>query len=82
MTVDEYIEFYRKNGYIREMRKYVGHAPVMSCACGVIVESSDGEILLQKRRDNGHWAIIGGAMEMGETGLSNIQTETYVLDRG
>ena len=67
MTIDEYIEYYKKNGYIKEMRKYVGHAPIMSCACGVIIENNNGEILLQKRRDNGRWAIIGGAMEMGET---------------
>ena len=50
-----------------EMRKYVGHAPIMSCSCGVIIENAAGEILLQKRRDNGCWALIGGAMEMGET---------------
>ena len=67
MTVDEYIDYYKKNGYIKEMRKFVGHAPIMSCACGVIIENNDGEILLQKRRDNGRWAIIGGSMEMGET---------------
>ena len=67
MTIDEYIDYYKKNGYIKEMRKFVGHAPIMSCACGVIIENNDGEILLQKRRDNGRWAIIGGSMEMGET---------------
>ena len=67
MTIDEYIEFYKKNGYIKEMRKYVGHAPIMACACGVIIENDAGEILLQKRKDNGRWAIVGGCMEMGET---------------
>ena len=66
-TIEDYIELYKNNGYINEMRKYVGHAPIMSCACGVIIENAKGEILLQKRRDNGCWAIIGGAMEMGET---------------
>lgn len=67
MTIDEYIEYYREKGYIKAMREHVGHAPIMSCACGVIIENSNGEILLQKRRDNGRWAIIGGSMEMGET---------------
>jgi len=76
MTIDEYIEFYRKNGYIKEMRKYVGHAPVMTCACGVIIENSEGEILLQKRRDNGRWAIIGGSMEMGESFEETVKRET------
>ncbi len=76
MTIDEYIEFYRKNGYIKEMRKHVGHAPVMTCACGVIIENSEGEILLQKRRDNGRWAIIGGSMEMGESFEETVKRET------
>ena len=76
MTIDEYIEYYRKNGYIKEMRKYVGHAPIMSCACGVIIENADGEILLQKRQDNGRWAIIGGSMEMGESFEDAVRRET------
>ena len=76
MTIDEYIEYYRKNGYINVMRKHVGHAPVMSCACGVIIENSDGEILLQKRQDNGRWAIIGGSMEMGESFEETVRRET------
>ena len=86
MTIDEYIEYYRKNGYIKEMRKYVGHAPIMSCACGVIIENADGEILLQKRQDNGRWAIIGGSMEMGESfeesGLSLGKLELFKLLSG
>jgi 8-oxo-dGTP pyrophosphatase MutT (NUDIX family) len=75
-TIEDYIELYKNNGYINEMRKYVGHAPIMSCACGVIIENAKGEILLQKRRDNGCWAIIGGAMEMGETFEETIRRES------
>ncbi|WP_022761080.1 NUDIX hydrolase [Butyrivibrio sp. AD3002] len=75
MNIDDYIELYKKDGYIKEMRKHVGHAPVMTCACGVIIENDEGEILLQKRQDNGCWAIIGGAMEMGETFEETIRRE-------
>ena len=67
LSITDYIKLYKEHGYIMEMRKYVGHAPIMSCSCGVIIENAAGEILLQKRRDNGCWALIGGAMEMGET---------------
>ncbi len=76
MQIDDYIELYKKGGYIREMRKHVGHAPVMTCACGVIIENDKGEILLQKRKDNGCWAIIGGSMEMGETFEETVRRET------
>ena len=27
-TIEDYIELYKNNGYINEMRKYVGHAPI------------------------------------------------------
>lgn len=42
------------------MRKDVGHAPLMVISCGVIIENDKGEILLQKRRDNGTRALLGG----------------------
>ena len=76
MRIDDYIELYKNGGYIKEMRKHVGHAPIMTCSCGVIIENDNGEILLQKRQDNGCWAIIGGAMEMGETFEEAVKRET------
>ena len=76
VSYDDYIELYKNGGYIKEMRKHVGHAPILTCACGVIIENEDGEILLQKRQDNGCWAIIGGSMEMGETFEETVRRET------
>ena len=76
MQIDDYMERYKNGGYIKEMRKHVGHAPIMTCACGVIIENEKGEILLQQRRDNGCWAIIGGSMEMGETFEEAVRRET------
>ncbi len=67
---------YRKN-YIKEMRKDVGHAPLMVTGCGVIIENDKGEILLQKRRDNGCWAILGGSMEIGEKFIEVVKREVY-----
>ena len=70
------IEKYRGN-YIREMRKDVGHAPLMVTACGVIIENDRGEILLQKRRNNGRWGILGGSMELGEKFTEAARREVY-----
>lgn len=67
---------YRKN-YIKEMRKDVGHAPLMVIGCGVIIENDKGEILLQKRRDNGCWALLGGSMEIGEKFIEAAKREVY-----
>lgn len=67
---------YRGN-YIAEMRKIVGHAPLRIIGCGVIIENDKGEILLQKRRDNGLWAIIGGSMESGKKFIETVKREAF-----
>ena len=66
-----------RNDYIKEMRKDVGHAPLMVTSCGVIIENDKGEILLQKRRDNGCWALLGGSMEIGEKFVDVAKREVY-----
>lgn len=53
--------------YIAEMRKKVGKELVMTVGCGVLIENSDGKVLLQKRSDTGEWCVPGGALEPGET---------------
>jgi 8-oxo-dGTP pyrophosphatase MutT (NUDIX family) len=63
--INDILKPYKEN-YIREMRRNIGHAPLMTTACGVIIENSKGEILLQQRKDNEKWGIPGGAMEIGE----------------
>ena len=66
-----------KGNYIKEMRKFVGHAPLMSTACGVIIENAEGEILLQQRTDNGKWGLPGGAMEIGESYIDTAKREVF-----
>lgn len=52
--------------YIMDMRKLVGHIPIMQCGASVIVVNEDGELLLQRRSDNGEWAYAGGSVELYE----------------
>ncbi len=52
--------------YIMWLRSFVGHAPILQCGAGVIVENSLGQILLIKRTDNSCWGYAGGAVEPGE----------------
>ncbi|GHU39493.1 ADP-ribose pyrophosphatase [Clostridia bacterium] len=52
--------------YIKTLRKSVGHAPIILCGASVILVNADGEILLQKRQDNGCWCFHGGAVELDE----------------
>lgn len=55
------------SNYIMDLRKYVGHAPLLQCAGSVIVENEKGEILLGRRTDNHLWGYAGGSVELEET---------------
>lgn len=52
--------------YIKTIRSKVGHMPILSVACGVIIENEKEEILLQERSDTLDFGIPGGGMELGE----------------
>ena len=52
--------------YIMEMRRFVGHRPILQCGASVILMNDKNEILLQKRRDNGLWGYHGGSVELDE----------------
>ena len=54
-------------GYIAELRKHIGHQPILMPAGCVMVLNEKKQLLLQKRADNGCWAYPGGAVELGES---------------
>ncbi len=53
--------------YILELRQYVGHRPLIQCGASVILVNDKGEILLQRRADDGSWAYHGDSVEPGES---------------
>ena len=68
--------------YISELRKLVGHMPIMATAASCILFDKDKGILLEKRTDNGQWCIPGGAIELGEEPEVLIyQTRNSLRDR-
>lgn len=54
-------------GYIKDMRKFVGHAPIMAVAAMGILYNEKTGLLLERRTDTGEWCTPGGAIELGET---------------
>lgn len=52
--------------YIKEIRKYIGHSPMLSAGATIVV-LKDNKILLNLRSDTNTWGIPGGAIELGET---------------
>jgi mutator protein MutT len=66
--------------YMRMLRQYVGTSPIILAGSAVIILNDKGEILLQKRVDDGLWGIPGGGMELGdsfeETAIKEVKEET------
>ena len=52
--------------YIKEIRKYIGNAPMLSAGATVVV-LKDNKILLNLRSDTNTWGIPGGSLELRET---------------
>lgn len=53
-------------GYILDLRKLVGHRPLIQVGAGIIVEDPMGRVLLQLRSDNHCWGYCGGSIEVDE----------------
>lgn len=53
--------------YIKELRKYVGHAPILTAGVGLLVFNNENKILMQLRTDYNQWGFPGGSMELGES---------------
>ena len=53
-------------GYILDLRKLVGHRPLIQVGAGIIVEDPMGRVLLQLRSDNHCWGYCGGSIEIDE----------------
>ena len=55
-------------GYIEDLRKVVGHRPLIFVGSVVVVVDEQGRLLLQQRKfPEGAWGIPGGLMELGES---------------
>lgn len=53
--------------YVQELRAIVGHRPLILVGAGVLIVNEQGDLLLQRRTDNGLWGIPGGSLEINET---------------
>lgn len=53
--------------YVQELRSLVGHRPLMIPGAAVLIVDEQNRLLLQHRKDNQQWGLIGGSMEIGES---------------
>ncbi|QTD42564.1 NUDIX hydrolase [Sporosarcina sp. Te-1] len=55
-------------GYIEEIRKLVGHRPMIFVGSVLVAIDGQGRILMQQRKfPEGVWGLPGGLMELGES---------------
>ncbi len=63
--------------YIMDLRKIVGHRPLLQVGASVIVVDPQGRILLQLRSDNHCWGYAGGSVELDEVVEDAAKRELY-----
>jgi 8-oxo-dGTP pyrophosphatase MutT (NUDIX family) len=54
-------------GYFKDLRRLVGHSPLLMVGAAVLIVDDLGRVLLLERSDNGCWGPPGGALEPGES---------------
>ena len=68
--------------YIMDLRKIVGHRPLLQVGASVIVEDETGRVLLQKRSDNNCWGDAAKRELLEETGLTANSLELFGVFSG
>ena len=65
-----------------ELRKYIGHDPLIGVGATTLVFNGKQELLLNLRADTNTWGIPGGAMELyesiEETAIRELKEETGI----
>ncbi len=63
--------------YLRDLRAKVGHDILMMPAATAVIFDDSGQILLQRRSDNGLWCLPGGGIEPDEEPADALVREVY-----
>jgi 8-oxo-dGTP pyrophosphatase MutT (NUDIX family) len=63
--------------YMRALREKLGAQLVLMPGVTAIVRDAGGNVLLQRRRDDGRWGLPGGAIEPGEAPAQALVREVF-----
>ncbi len=68
--------------YIMNLRKHIGHEPLIDLGATTLVFNKQNELLLNLRSDTNTWGIPGGSMELyetiEETAIRELKEETNI----
>ncbi|PWF99697.1 phosphohydrolase [Levilactobacillus bambusae] len=62
-------------GYILDLRKKVGHDPLLSLGAATLIFNAHHDLLLVHRTDNQLWGLPAGSTELGEDLVSTAKRE-------
>jgi len=62
--------------HIQELRKLIGHRPILMVGAGILIQDAEQRLLMLKRSDNHFWGLPGGAVEPGENVEATARRET------
>lgn len=63
--------------YILELRKLVGHRPLLMVGTATLIVDAANHLLMMKRSDDGFWGLPGGGLELGEVLEAGARREVY-----
>ncbi|PKO03213.1 MAG: ADP-ribose pyrophosphatase [Chloroflexi bacterium HGW-Chloroflexi-5] len=63
--------------YLLELRKLVGHQPLIMVGATMLLINQQKELLMMKRTDNLFWGLPGGSLELGESLEECVKRETF-----
>jgi 8-oxo-dGTP pyrophosphatase MutT (NUDIX family) len=63
--------------YIKNLRQYVGKDLLLVPGTAAIVHNQQGDVLLQRRSDNGQWGLLGGAVDPHEAPAQAVVREVF-----
>ena len=66
-------------GYISELRKYVGHSPIMATSIMCIIYDKEKGILFEKSADFGVWCVPGGSLEIFNPKLFDVRSNIHIV---
>lgn len=82
MLTQEQIQFIAvlsnpKMSYVQELRSLIGHRPLIIAGAAVLIFDQQHRLLLQHRKDNHQWGLIGGSLEIGESLEQTARREVF-----
>jgi len=64
-------------GYISDIRKKVGHMPLVAAFSVMVVFNEEKKVLLEERSDDGYWDFPGGSIEFNEKAEDAAKRELF-----